>query len=309
MTKLQLERLGGVWSATPTPFTKDLKVDTVAVRKMVEHHLRLGVRGLFLAGTCGEGPWMPDAERRRLVRAVRRFSRDRLMIAVQVTDNSASRVVANVRAAKADGAHIAVVAPPLFFLNANPQTLTNHYRQILRESELPVGIYDRGRHSSVVIPESVLATIYADRRVIMVKDSSSDNQRREIALAARRKRPRLRLLNGNEFQCVDYLRAGYDGLLLGGGIFTGYLVAQMIQAVAAHNYARAERIQVRTTRMLYAVYGGDRLACWLSGLKRLLVELGVFRHWSNYLGYPLDRSCIRNIKRIVAENRDVLLPS
>lgn len=309
MTKLQRERLGGVWSATPTPFTKDLKVDTVAVRKMVEHHLRLGVRGLFLAGTCGEGPWMPDAERRRLVRAVRRFSRDRLMIAVQVTDNSASRVVANVRAAKADGAHIAVVAPPLFFLNANPQTLTNHYRQILRESELPVGIYDRGRHSSVVIPESVLATIYADRRVIMVKDSSSDNQRREIALAARRKRPRLRLLNGNEFQCVDYLRAGYDGLLLGGGIFTGYLVAQMIQAVAAHNYARAERIQVHTTRMLYAVYGGDRLACWLSGLKRLLVELGVFRNWSNYLGYPLDRSCIRNIKRIVAENRDVLLPS
>ena len=309
MTKLQLERLGGVWSATPTPFTKDLKVDTVAVKRMVEHHLRLGVRGLFLAGTCGEGPWMPEVERRRLVRAVTRFARQRLMIAVQVTDNSASRVVANIRAAKADGAEIAVVAPPLFFLNANPQTLTNHYRQILRESELPIGIYDRGRHSSVVIPESVLATIYADRRVIMVKDSSSDNQRREIALAARRKRPRLRLLNGNEFQCVDYLRAGYNGLLLGGGIFTGHLVAQMVQAVAAHDYARAERIQVRTTRMLYAVYGGDRLGCWLSGLKRLLVELGVFRTWSNYLGYPLDRSCVRDIKRIVAENRDVLLPS
>ena len=79
---------------------------------------------------------MPDAERRRLVRAVSKFSQDRLMIAVQVTDNSASRVVANIRAAKADGAQIAVVAPPLFFLNANPQTLTNHYRQILRESEL-----------------------------------------------------------------------------------------------------------------------------------------------------------------------------
>ncbi len=309
MPKLQLERMRGVWSATPTPFTKDLKVDTVAVKKMVEHHLRLGVKGLFLAGTCGEGPWMPDVERRKLVRAVSRFSQQRLMIAVQVTDNSASRVVANIRAAKADGAQIAVVAPPLFFLNTNPRTLTNHYRQILRESELPVGIYDRGRHSSVVIPESVLAAIYADRRVVMVKDSSSDNQRREIALAARRKRPRLRLLNGNEFQCLDYLRAGYDGLLLGGGIVTGHLVAQMVQAVAARDYARAERIQTRTTRMLYAVYGGNRLACWLSGLKRLLVELGVFRTWSNYLGYPLERSCVCDIKRILAENRDVLLPS
>ena len=71
MTK-QLQRLGGVWSATPTPFTKDLKVDTVAVKKMVEHHLRLGVRGLFLAGTSSL-----DADVERLVRAARKYSRDR----------------------------------------------------------------------------------------------------------------------------------------------------------------------------------------------------------------------------------------
>lgn len=309
MRKLARERLSGVWSATPTPLTKSLKVDTVAVKRMVEHHLRLGVKGLMLAGSCGEGPWLPDVERRRLVQAVAKYAQKRLIIAVQVTDNSASRVIANIRTVKEDGGHIAVVAPPYFFLNANSRTLTNHYRQILKESALPIGIYDRGRHSSVVIPDSVLATIYADKKVVLVKDSSSDNQRLEIALAARQKRPQLRLLNGNEFQTVEYLRAGYDGLLLGGGIFTAYMANEVIKAVVARDFRHAERLQTRINRMLYAVYGGERLTCWLSGLKRLLVELKVFRTWSNYLDYPLTPGCLRDIKRVLAENRELLLPA
>ena len=115
MPKLPLEKLRGVWSATPTPFTKDLKVDVVAVKRMVEHHLRLGVNGLFLAGTCGEGPWMSEVEQSRLVRTVKNYAKRKLVIAVQVTDNSSSRVIENIKTAKRDGADLAIVAPPLFF--------------------------------------------------------------------------------------------------------------------------------------------------------------------------------------------------
>jgi len=34
----------------------DREVDRESLGRMVEHHVRLGVDGLFLAGTCGEGP-------------------------------------------------------------------------------------------------------------------------------------------------------------------------------------------------------------------------------------------------------------
>ena len=300
--------LSGVWSATPTPLTQKMTVDTQSVKRMVDHHLRLGIRGLFLAGTCGEGAWMPERQKRLLVETVAKYAKGKMLVSVQVTDNSAARILDNMRTAREDGADIAVIAPPLFLLNATPRTLRNLYRQAIRESPLPVGIYDRGTFGSVVVPDDVLAQIYAEPKVIIVKDSSTNPVRRDIALAVRRKRPNLRLFDGDEFHCVDYLRAGYDGLLVGGGIFIGHLAGMIMKAVADGDLPRAEKLQQRMNRIMYAVYGGKKITCWLSGLKRLMVEMGVFRTWNNYLDYPLTASCLRDIQKVLVKDRDVLLP-
>ena len=54
--QISKDALSGVWSATPTPLTQKMTVDTQSVKRMVDRHLRLGIKGLFVAGTCGEGP-------------------------------------------------------------------------------------------------------------------------------------------------------------------------------------------------------------------------------------------------------------
>jgi dihydrodipicolinate synthase/N-acetylneuraminate lyase len=118
----------------------------------------------------------------------------------------------------------------------------------------------------------------------------------------------LRLLDGDEFTCVEYLKAGFDGLLLGGGVFNGYLAGQVIRAVKEGDRARAEMLQRRMERIMYAVYGGKKFACWLSGLKRLLVEMGIFRTWKSILGYPLTGGCVKAIQRVLQKDADVLLP-
>lgn len=175
---------GGVWSAAPTPFTAGMEVDVESVRRMVDHHFALGVKGLFLCGTNGEGPWMPDAQRRRLVRAVIRHVDGRLPIAVQVTDNSAARIMDNINMAKGEGADIAVLAPPYFMVNASPDTIHKLYSDVIRSSPLPVGIYDRGKASSVFVPDTILRRIYMEPNVAIIKDSSTDPARMRIALAA-----------------------------------------------------------------------------------------------------------------------------
>jgi 4-hydroxy-tetrahydrodipicolinate synthase len=302
------EELEGVWSATPTPFTDRMAIDTVSVRRMVEHQIRLEIRGLFVAGSNGEGPWLTEGQKRRLLQTVVKAVRGRIPVAVQVTDNSAARILDNARAARDDGADLAVIAPPYFLLRETPSRILDVYLEAIRNCPLPVGIYDLGRTAAVFVPDGVLRRIYREQNVVLIKDSSTDEARRDIALSARRKRPRLRLLSGYEFDCVSYLEAGYDGLLLGGGVFNGYLANQILEAVAGGDHARAEQLQKRMNRIMYAVYGGKQITCWLSGEKKLLVEMGVFRTWRNMLGYPLTARCRKAISRVLERDLEVLMP-
>ena len=140
----------------------------------------------------------------------------------------------------------------------------------------------------------------------MLKDSSANADRMKHALAAKRRRPALLLLNGWEFNCIPYLKAGYDGLLLGGGVFNGYLAGQIVAAAAAGEWGRAKRFQLRMNRMMWDVYGGKKIACWLSGEKYLLMCMGIFRTWKNYPGYSLSSACRRAIERTIRRDAEWL---
>ena len=291
---------GGVWSATPTPLTTERRLDAASVPRLVEHHVKMGVTGLMLAGTCGEGPWLSDRDREEMIRATVAAAGGRLRIAAQVTDNSALRTLENVEQAAAWGAEIAVVAQPYFFLNGTADRQLAFYKEIARRSVLPVGFYDRGKASPYVMPETHLAELLAEPNIKMVKDSSQLPAHRDVFIAARGRRPELILLDGDEFDCVSYLQAGYDGLLLGGGIFNAGLAHRIIRAVRAGDAAEAARWQARMNDLMLRVYGGPKIECWMTGLKELLVQMGIFSTRANLLDYPLTDACRRQITEAVS---------
>jgi dihydrodipicolinate synthase/N-acetylneuraminate lyase len=281
---------GGVWSATPTPLTVRHDLDRSSVERLVEHHVELGVAGIMLAGTCGEGPWLRRTDRELLARTAVAANRGRLQLAFQVTDNSVGRTIDNAEEAAGWGIGVAVVAPPYFLLNANSARLVAFYREIARESPLPIGLYDRGAHSPFSVPRAALAEVLAEPNIVMVKDSSSDAERRAEWLRIQAWRPDLVLLNGDEFDCATYLGAGYDGLLLGGGIFNARLAHRIVAAIRQGDLEKARALQVRMTTLMRLVYG-PTIEWWLGGLKELLVQLGVFSTTANLLGYTVPDEC------------------
>lgn len=288
-----------VWSATPTPFLSDLSLDAASVERMVEHHASLGVDGLMLGGTCGEGPWTPFPDLLELVRLSVQAGGDRLGIAVQVTDNSARRMLHHIEQLTAVGAQYAVVASPYYLVNITPQRLLDLYREVVRQSPIPIGFYDRGHHASHVLDLVFLEELLAEPNLQMVKDSSMDAGRREAYMRASRLRHDLTLLNGDEFNCIEPLQAGYDGVLLGGGIFNGRIVAEIAKALSHGRLEEAQRLQNRMNELMFRVYGGPKITCWLTGLKYLMVKLKVFTGISSYLGYPLTPECQAAIDEIV----------
>jgi 4-hydroxy-tetrahydrodipicolinate synthase len=267
---------------------------------MIAHHLDLGAAGVMLAGTCGEGPWIRDGDREVLARTAVEAAQGKLTIAMQVTDNSTGRVLDNIALAAAWGVEIAVVAAPAFFMNPTPARLVSHYAEIARRGALPMGLYDRGTASPYVVPESHLPELLAEPNIVLVKDSAQQATRRQAYINGRTARPGLVLFSGSEFDCVDFLQAGYDGLLLGGGIFNAALAIKIVAAVRAGEISRATALQERMNDLMYRVYGGPKIECWMTGLKELLVQLGVFSTNLNLLGYPLTDQCRAQIKAAVS---------
>jgi dihydrodipicolinate synthase/N-acetylneuraminate lyase len=182
------------------------------------------------------------------------------------------------------------------------------YLEAVRKNPLPVGIYDRGNFSAVAIPEHVLARAYREPNVRIVKDSSIMDAHLKIALEARGKRPDLALFDGDEFNCVKYLKAGYDGLLLGGGVFNGYMANLIFAAMRAGDEKTAVRLQARMNRLMFTVYGGKKIRAWLSGEKYLLMKMGIFKTNKNFPNYPLTAADKARIDRLLERERDLLLP-
>lgn len=293
-----------VWSASPTPLSCDLTIDVPSVGRMVRDALANGIDGLFLAGTCGEGPWLPDTERARLVRAVVAEANGKLKIAVQVTDNSVPRILNNIQQAADAGADIAIIAPPLIFMNATPDRVAGLFIEAADASSLPVGIYDLGAHRSVMIPEEKLMEIYLRPNVQMVKDSSGAPSRRAIALAARKTRRGLSLFNGDEFRCLEYLEAGYDGFMFGGAAAVGPKLNRIAALYARGQLEEARQVDEAMKKVLLGIYGGKDIACWLTGLKYYMVRRGLFSSTAGYLDYPLTAECRSFVEDYAAQTAE-----
>jgi len=97
MKEIIRRNVAGIWSAMPTPFTEDLELDTKSISRLVEHHVRLGIKGLFLASPNGEGHLMTDSMQMELVAEVVTSNQDRMLLSMLIADNPAKVMIDNIK--------------------------------------------------------------------------------------------------------------------------------------------------------------------------------------------------------------------
>ena len=296
MNRNQLE----IWSATPTPFEANLSIDRSSVRRLVAHHLRLGVTGLMLGGTCGEGPWMTLDDLVELTNVTKAESGDRLCIAVQVSDNSVRRVLERIHKVADNGAEIAVVSPPFLMMNASPERLSSFYRNIIQISPIPVGIYDRGSVVSYSMNDETLEELLAEPNLVLVKDISKFHPDRAAMIRRiRARKPGFKIFCGDEFGCIAPIQHAYNGLLLGRAVFNATIARAIMALAKSGDLEGAQALQIRMNQLMYRIYGGEKISCWLSGLKYLMVKMGIFATTQGHLEYPLTNDCREAIDEII----------
>jgi 4-hydroxy-tetrahydrodipicolinate synthase len=290
---------GGVWSAAPTPLKSSLELDKISIQRQVEQHIQMGLSGMFIGGTSGEGPWLSRAQLLDLAQICASTSAGRISIALQITDNSALRMIEFMQQAADTGVDMFVIAPPFFQLKADQEYIKKMYLEVIEASPKPIGLYHRGKFSEVSVKAETLLAAAQHPKVVMLKDSSSSPEDREILLKIKETRPELVLLNGLEFDNVPYLETGYDGVLSGGACFTGLITQKIFKLCKNSQYEQAEKVQQDLNKLLYQTFGGKDCSCWLAGQKYMMKKLGVFGEESCIINYQLTQECKTVIDELI----------
>ncbi len=299
-----------VWSAAPTPLTPEGIIDFVSVERLSEHHAKLGVKAVFIGGTCGEGPFLSRGTLRELAKATVKANASRqIATMLQITDNSAERMIENLTMYADTGIDMAVIAPPFFQLNPDQDYLYELYLKVIEASPVPIGIYHRGKSASVVLSPETVARLLEHPKVLAVKDSACSPDDTKVLVEAGNKlrnRKDCFIYCGNEFDCVGAAQNGYDGMMIGGACFNARMARDVFQLAKQGAMEEAKALQARLNDMMYECFGGRNISCWLAGEKQLMVELGVFSSNTCIINYKLTPECAKAIKALCKREAEYL---
>ena len=167
----------GLIAATFTPMTAEGALDLSRIPPLAEHLVGVGVSGLYVSGTTGEGESLTADERKESARAYINAVRGRVPVIVQVGRNSIPEARSCAEDARSIGADAIAVSSPSFFKPASVDALAACVVEVAAGApDLPVYYYHLPRMTGVEVDVAELLSRAGDRATNLrgVKYSAPD---------------------------------------------------------------------------------------------------------------------------------------
>jgi 4-hydroxy-tetrahydrodipicolinate synthase len=163
--------LRGIWAATLTPFSADLRFDEDGWRRNLRHWYRdLGIAGLFVNGKQGEFYAMTVDERKRAAELAVAEKGGGVM--VSCSDQSLDTVLELARHAQAIGADYVVVHTPLLYFGAHTgDTLFDYYRRVSESIDIGIALWNQPPDCGYLLEPEVALRIAELPNVVAIKYS------------------------------------------------------------------------------------------------------------------------------------------
>jgi len=166
------EILKGVYSAIFTPYDKTGKVNVAMIEKIVEFHLKSGLKGFYVAGSTGESFMLTEEERKLVVESVIKFNKGRGKIIVHAGHISTDTAVRLARHAEKCGADVVSAVGPVYFGSTFDHAY-RHYSQIANSTGLPFLIYSLQIAGGDIVPEDCVK-FFDIKNIIGIKYTGKD---------------------------------------------------------------------------------------------------------------------------------------
>lgn len=262
--------LGGLVAATVTPMdARGVGIDSGAMRELAAFLAERGVRGLFVAGTTGEGPLLDESERLSVAQAALEGGGGRVAVVLQATLPSTQATVRLVREAGSQGIPAVAAVTPWFY-PLGEAALESFYDALADAAgDVALYLYNIPQRAGNAISPG-LAERLARRHpaVAGIKDSSGDMESllRFLEVAERLGGQgagvgsrRFSVFAGADHLALPFLRSGGAGIVSGNAGVAPEPFVALFRAVESGDERLAERMFALVRRVCDLLGGGLRL--------------------------------------------------
>lgn len=296
-SKQVLTHLKGIFVPVVTPFNRRGELDESAFRFNVRRYVKQGFNGILIAGSTGEGPYLTEQERLRLVELARPLiPAPQLLLAGTGVETTRQTIHLSNEAVKR-GADALLVLTPCYYKNRmDSAALIAHYSAVGDAVRRPVLIYSIPQFTGVHIDPATIGQLSRHGNVVGLKESSGNMEfLREVL---KRSKAGFYVLAGSAVIMLDAFQAGAAGAVLGPANYIPDLCLDIYRFYLQGELERARKLQQRIMPLVQEV----NVRAGISGIKFALDLCGYKGGSSRTPLLPLRPS---EERKVVAALRDV----
>ncbi|GAB5468438.1 MAG: 4-hydroxy-tetrahydrodipicolinate synthase [Rhodospirillales bacterium] len=170
---LTKDDLDGIFTALVTPVDKAGAVDAAATKRLVDHCVSHGTKGLVPNGGTGEYAALTAGERARMVEATVAAAAGRVPVVAGVLAMGLREALAAGRDAQAAGADAIMLLTP-FYTIGTQQGIRDYFKAYRDAINLPIMLYEIPRRTNVVVTAETISGMADDGSIIGMKYCNAD---------------------------------------------------------------------------------------------------------------------------------------
>ncbi|MFH1616500.1 MAG: dihydrodipicolinate synthase family protein [Planctomycetota bacterium] len=274
----------GIVVALITPLTEDENIDIPSLGGLLEWVLSHDIKGLFVAGTIGEGPALRDRQRYTLFCETVKYTKGRVPVLANVSDMSTQRVIDQVKLAVKAGADAVVTTPRFGFPPRTSCESFRHVKAIASYSSVPVWFYENPSTTPVTNSFQTICQILDLENVTGLKYSGPS--REVFKTFVTELAESVPVMTGNVFDITYAASIGATGAISGIGSLAPGLCIKAFETGRTGTPEEAQKIQ-DAIESLYSIYGGKGWPLWPTAQKHVLMKRGIIK--TNFSTAPFLR--------------------
>jgi 4-hydroxy-tetrahydrodipicolinate synthase len=232
----------GTYTAIVTPF-KNGQLDAPALERLIRLQVKAGVDGIVPVGTTGESPTVDYEEHLEIIALTVKTAAGRVKVLAGTGGNSTSEAVYLTREAEKIGADGSLQVAP-YYNKPTQEGLFQHFREIARETRLPIVLYSiPGRCGVEIGVETVRRLARECKNVIGIKEAGGSADRVSALRAALG--PKFIIMSGDDSLTLPFMAVGANGVISVASNVVPRRVAKMVAAFRRGQIRKASQLHAK----------------------------------------------------------------